>query len=187
MPNYTQKECRRGVLPHSSKVRECSLDSLIQLNSILTNPSIAQQKKLEKICLITAEMIDGADRVSLWTFEHDLTQIRSIICYDGPSGSFSSNAVLRKRDFAPYFDAILNQNVVTAPDAHRHPATACFTEAYFIPNNIVSLLDYVLHQDFQPKGVICCESIGKPTLWKKSDVDMLKKIAFACSLYFELT
>ena len=162
------------------------MDWLIQLNSTLTNPAISRQKKLERICLITSELIRGANRVSLWAFEHERSQIRSVICFDDSTHTFTSDTILRKQDFAPYFDAILNRDVVNAPQACSHPATACFTESYFEPNGIVSLLDYVLHQDFKPKGIICCESTNSETQWQNSDVENLKKIASACSLYFEL-
>jgi GAF domain-containing protein len=162
------------------------MEAFIKLTSSLTNPALTVDKKLKLICETTAEVISGADRVSLWTFEDDYSKIVSSVNYDNIDRIYSRVAELRRKDFAEYFDAIINNEVIMASDARTDPITTCFTELYFKPNNIFSLLDFILHHDFKPIGVICCESVGRKYQWSDNDVQSLRRIASASSLYFHL-
>lgn len=162
------------------------MDAFIRLTTTLTNPALAVDKKLRVICEVTSEMVTGADRVSLWTFEDNYSKIVSSVNYDCIKCTYGGTAELSRDDFGAYFEAIINNDVVQADDARKHPQTACFKELYFKPNNIYSLLDFILHHDFHPIGVICCESVGRFYEWSEDDVQSLRRIARASSLYFRL-
>lgn len=162
------------------------MEEFIRLTSVLTNPAIAVDKKLKVICEVTSEIISGADRVSLWTFADNHSKIVSKVSYDHINNKYGDTAELKREDFAVYFDAIINNDVIIASDAREHPQTACFKELYFKPNNIYSLLDFILHKDFKPIGVICCESVGRLYEWSEDDVQALRRIASSSSLYFNL-
>ncbi|WP_440874064.1 GAF domain-containing protein [Thalassotalea sp. PLHSN55] len=162
------------------------VEPFIKLTSTLTNPSIEINDKLTFICQFTSQIIEGADRVSLWRFDHAKTKITCVMCFDALKGEFSAGQEIMKSHFGPYFEEIIKYDVINAPDARNHPATACFTQDYFTPLNIYSLLDYILHKDFSPVGVICCESVEKQTKWLKSDEEMLERIARASSMYFNI-
>jgi len=160
------------------------MDPFIKLTTKLTNPKISIENKLKAICLTTSSLIKGADRVSLWCFDGSFETIESLICYDSTNRSFTSKQVLKKSDFNDYFSGILKNEIINAPQARTHEQTKCFNESYFIPFEIHSLLDFILHQDFHPHGVICCESVGKVTQWSDSNVETLRRIARASSMYF---
>jgi hypothetical protein len=162
------------------------MEAFLTLTSSLTNPSLTVDKKLKVICETTAELITGADRVSLWTFKDDYSKIVSSINYDRIKRKYSKAAELCRKDFADYFEAIINNDVIKASDARSDPLTACFKDLYFKPNNIYSLLDFILHHDFKPIGIICCESVGRVYQWSDDDVESLRRIARASSLYFNL-
>ncbi|MCC2606825.1 GAF domain-containing protein [Planctobacterium marinum] len=162
------------------------MDHLFKLNTVLTNPNLSQQEKLHCVCAVTQALVPGADRVSLWLFDNNQTQITSLICFDALQQQYSSGTVLTRQDFGSYFDAILDREIVNAPDAALDPVTSCFAESYFRPLNIQSLLDYVLHRDFEPRGIICCESVARTVDWTKEDEVTLRKIARACSFFFNL-
>ncbi|WP_286263702.1 histidine kinase [Thalassotalea atypica] len=162
------------------------MDPFIKLTAKLTNPAIQVEDKLKEICIVTSQLIQGADRVSLWVFSGEFDRIESLICFDRVNGSFESGAILSKSDFNDYFNGILNQKVINAPDARAHELTKCFNEAYFEPLDIQSLLDFVLHQDFIASGVICCESVGKITYWSDENIESLKRIARVSSMYFKI-
>ena len=162
------------------------MDPFIKLTVKLTNPAIHVEDKLKEICIVTAQLIQGADRVSLWVFSQNFDSIESLICYDRASGLFDSGCVLNKSDFNDYFKGILNQQVINAPDARTHELTKCFNETYFEPLEIRSLLDFVLHQDFIASGVICCESVGKMIHWSEKNIESLKRIARVSSMYFKI-
>jgi hypothetical protein len=162
------------------------MEAFIRLTSVLTNPAATVEKKLKMICDITSEVVAGADRVSLWRFEDNYSKIVSIVSYDRINNQYDSNQELKKEHFISYFDAILSNEVIKASDAREHELTSCFKELYFEPNNIYSLLDFILHNDFKPVGIICCESVGEINNWSEDDVASLRRIANASSLYFHL-
>lgn len=75
--------------------------------------------------------------------------------------------------------------MINAPQARTHDITKCFNETYFEPLNIHSLLDFILHWEFIPQGIICCESVGKEVQWAERDIESLKRIARVSSMYFK--
>jgi len=160
------------------------MDPFIKLTSKLTNPKVKVEDKLKEVCITTAALIKGADRVSLWRFSEDFESIESLICYDNTNRSYTSGEILSKSDFADYFNDILNKEIINASHAREHELTKCFNEVYFSPLNIHSLLDFILHRDFNPSGIICCESVGRVTQWSDGNIESLKRIARASSMYF---
>ena len=160
------------------------MDSFIKLTTKLTNPNLSVEDKLKEICFTTASLVKGADRVSLWCFDENFDSIHSLVCYDVINNAFTSDLTLNKPDFLDYFTGILNNVVINAPHARTHELTQCFTDSYFKPLDIYSLLDYILNKDFNPHGVICCESVGRVSQWSKSDEEVLKKVARVSSMYF---
>lgn len=160
------------------------MDPFIKLTTKLTNPNVSIEDKLKEICLTTAALIKGSDRVSLWCFDESFESIKLLLCFDSSTNSFTNKQTLRKCDYEEYFAGILENNVINAPNARTHQLTKCFNESYFIPLEIHSLLDFILHQDFNPHGVICCESVGRTTQWSEEDVEALKRIARSSSMYF---
>jgi len=162
------------------------MDPFIKLTTKLTNPKVSIESKLKEVCLTTSSLIKGADRVSLWCFDENFESIKSLICYDSASRNYTSEVILSKTDFNDYFSGILKNEVINAPQARSHELTQCFNESYFVPLNIHSLLDFILHRDFNPHGVICCESVGKVTQWSDENVETLRRIARASSMYFRV-
>ncbi|MGK0306628.1 MAG: hypothetical protein ACI8UG_002386 [Gammaproteobacteria bacterium] len=162
------------------------MNAFIRLTSVLTNPTLAVDKKLKEICNVTSEVVAGADKVSLWTFKDNYSKIVSIVNYQRINNKYGNTVELKREDFGTYFDAIISSEVTRASDAREHPQTACFKDVYFKPNNVYSLLDFILHHNFKPIGIICCESVGKIYQWTEDDVKSLRRIANASSLYFNL-
>ncbi|AGH45428.1 hypothetical protein C427_3319 [Paraglaciecola psychrophila 170] len=117
-------------------------------------------KKLKEICNVTSEVVAGADKVSLWTFQDNYSKIVSIVNYQRIN-KYGDTVEIKLEDFGTYFDAIISSEVTRASDAREHPQTACAKDVYFKPDNVYSLLDFILHHNFKPIGIICCESVGK--------------------------
>ncbi len=162
------------------------MNPYLKLTATLTNPKVVVADKLKAICTITSQLIAGADRVSLWSFSEDFQEIESLICYDTSTGAISSGMTMKKSDFKDYFKGILEQEVINVPEARTHDLTKLFNEKYLEPHNIQSLLDFVLHQDFVPAGIICCESVGKTTHWTDDNIESLRRIASSSSMYFRI-
>lgn len=161
------------------------MDPITNLTISISKPGLSLEAKLKKICLCALQAINKANRVSLWAFNSEKNEIKCLICYESSTGEFTSDAILSQDDFPDYFEQILKGQVLMASDARTHPATACFNETYFEPNEIYSLLDFVYQKDFQPTGVICCESAGKQVNWDEQDVKCLRRISNMTSLFFD--
>lgn len=124
----------------------------------------------------------GATRASIWLFSQDGKKIICQLLFDKRTLGFSRDAVLSEKDFPDYFKAIQGNCIVNAADAIHHPATKCFNGAYFYPNSIVSLLDFVILNGTTPFGILCCENCGEIKNWTKKDEDYLSEQAAILSL-----
>ncbi|MCW8091243.1 GAF domain-containing protein [Alteromonas sp. ASW11-130] len=160
------------------------IDPLTDLTIKLSRESISPEKKYREICRTVRRAIHHANRVSLWRFNESRSEISCLCLMEEDSFLADFGTVLPQSECEEYFEAILQKEVVIAPIAREHPYTSCFTEAYFKPNNIYSLLDYVFHHDFKPIGIICCEATGEPEAWSERDVFMLKRIASITSMFY---
>ncbi len=132
--------------------------------------------------LITAEL--GCSRASLWLYANNLlNEIEAVDLYDSNHKQHFKGIKLSEEDFAPYFEAMRLHGTIDAGNAFEHPATSCFTELYFEPNNIFSLLDIGIRHNGQLVGVFCCEHVGDYMDWNEQQKQFLeqagKLIAFA--------
>jgi len=110
---------------------------------------------------LTKEVSDSlnADRCSIWLYNEDRT---SIICqqlYIKSEDTWYQNIELFKKDYKPYFFALLLNPIIIADDAETHQATSCFTESYLKPLGVKSMLDVPIMYKGETIGVICIESL----------------------------
>ena len=89
---------------------------------------------------------------------------------------------LSEDDFAPYFEAMRNDDLIVASHAHTHPATSCFKALYFDPLNIYSLLDVGVSVGGEPFGLFCCENVSFVKEWSEEDVRFLRKTGLLVGL-----
>ncbi|MDQ8196506.1 GAF domain-containing protein [Pelagicoccus enzymogenes] len=162
-------------MPHSSMLRTKGL--------IAQRASADRYDIFKAVCQDSAEGVD-ADRTSVWTFDSELSQIECQCCYDALDKSFTKGFVLKREDFPVYFKAIVEDNIVNAPHARTQQATREFTEPYFIPHGIHSLLDFIIQKDLVPIGIICCENRRGIRQWDKANEDYLRTIATLTSFLF---
>ena len=145
-----------------------------------------EEAVFQAVCLDVSEALD-ADLVSIWFFDDAHSRIDCQSRYDAPTARFSCGQSLLKADYPRYFETVVEYNFIAAPDAQTHPATSELTEGYFIPNEIQSLLDFILHKDCKPIGVICCESRAKRRDWSEKDKSYLRAIASLVSGRFRFS
>ncbi|MFN0050199.1 MAG: GAF domain-containing protein [Cytophagales bacterium] len=141
---------------------------------------------LAEICKVTANTLK-IQRVSIWEYDW---RSKSIVCknlYETIADSHSFGVELLERDFAPYFDAITNENIVAASNAYLHPVTSCFAENYLKANNVCSVLDapYFINTEFS--GIICCETVGNYKSWTGDEIVFVKSVADLISVSYEAT
>lgn len=115
-------------------------------------------------------------RASLWLYSDSLlSEIIAVDLYDSGSDSHVHGVRLHEDDFAPYFAAMRDDGGINAPDAWQHPATSCFNEAYFAPNDIQSLLDVGIRYQGQLVGVFCCEQVAQQMHWTDAQIAFLEQ------------
>ncbi|MFT5049146.1 MAG: GAF domain-containing protein [Chlamydiales bacterium] len=129
----------------------------------------------------TRERILDADLVSIWKFKDDPDRIECLLALDALTNTVSDGQSLLESDFPVYFKSIVEETTVCAPVATEHPMTRELAEPYFEPNGILSLLDFIVHHDFKPAGIICCESRSKRRDWSQADRDYLLRLATIAS------
>lgn len=131
----------------------------------------------KELTLVLAEE-SGATRASLWMYPDPLLRdrIECLSLYDRTDAAWSSGAVLKEEDFGPYFDAMRKDGLIVAGDARNHPVTDCFSEIYFDPLGIVSLLDVGIQVAGQPFGLFCCENTTDILDWTPEHVEYLRQV-----------
>ena len=125
-----------------------------------------------------ADILD-TDRVSVWLYNAKRDNIVLQNLYIKAKDEYVDKALIYKSDFKPYFKALDSLDVIVANDVHTHPATACLSAKYSIPNGIMSMLDVPLWYDNEVIGVICIESLVKRE-WQSNEIGFVQILS---SLY----
>lgn len=136
-----------------------------------------------EVCRDVAENLD-ADLTSIWFCAKDGSAIECQCHYDALSGTFSQGQCLDKAKCQFYFETMIEYNCISAPDVYTHPATRELIEPYFKSIGVLSLLDFILHENFKPIGVICCENRREHRYWNDNDKNYLRSMASLISHRF---
>jgi diguanylate cyclase (GGDEF)-like protein/PAS domain S-box-containing protein len=118
----------------------------------------------------------AVDRVSVWLFNADHTEIVCRTLFRRRDGSFETGQRLRAVDYPRYFEALEERRAVPASDAQTDPRTSEFAEGYLRPHGIVSMLDVPVRVRGRLAGVVCHEHAGGRRAWS------LEEQEFACSI-----
>lgn len=137
---------------------------------------------LERLTELAASGV-GVARASVWLRDEALDAIVCQELFDGTSHTHGT--VLRRVDFPDYFTALDRSVVIPAENAHRHPATACFSVPYLTPLGIGAMLDAPIWRGGKAVGVLCLEHVGDSRTWSESDQSFAMQVALICGLYYE--
>jgi signal transduction histidine kinase len=147
-----------------------SRDKLARQNDALndlTRNILGKNNLRESACQLsekTSQILD-VGRVSIWLYDKDKTYIACTDAYERAQKRHSEGEKLYKQDYPVYFKAIEANGAMDVYDVHSDPRTAEFSEAYFSPMGITSLLDIPVYQEGKLKGIICCEHTGEKRTW----------------------
>ncbi|MHC5076665.1 MAG: ATP-binding protein [Planctomycetota bacterium] len=128
---------------------------------------------------ISEKMVWAIDvnRVSIWMFQEDDTELRCIDLYEQESRVHSSGMVLKTKDFPNYFNSLQTERAIDADDALNDPRTKEFNDSYLIPNGINSMLDAPIRYSGKVVGVICHECKGEKRRWYADEVTFAAEVA----------
>ncbi len=118
----------------------------------------------------------GCERVNVWLFNSDETELHCIDLYEATPDRHSAGMVLTEKAFGPELKIIKSTRYVNADDPLADPRTAGYVEPYLKPLGITSMLDVAIRASEQNFGLLCFEHVGKPHHWTEDE------IGYACQL-----
>lgn len=162
---------------HHEKLFELSIQSTESFTSF--------NDYLKHVTKIVSETLN-VDRVSIWQFS--TTQIECLNCYQHSLDVHTSGSILQRADFPSYFKAIETGLILKADDALQHESTKDFTETYFNPLQIKSLMDIPIRLDGELACILCCEHTYNIRYWSEDDANFAKNISdiISVELAFDL-
>ncbi len=138
---------------------------------------------LEEFTEALATMI-GCARAGVWIFldTADGRALRCLAMYDRRRGGMVTTADMLNAAVGPYFDSLLAEGCVIAPQARSHPATQVFLDDYLLPLDIHSVLDVCFSVNGVLFGIFSCEQTGEVMAWTQRQLQQLRQIGSRASL-----
>jgi PAS domain S-box-containing protein len=142
------------------------------------------QEAFRTVTRVAAECL-RTERVSIWFFTQDRSAIQCADLYQLATRTHSQAAPLNAADYPKYFQELDGERVVAVHDAQADSVTAEFTEGYFAPLGITSVLDVPVHSAGNMVGVIWHEHIGPKRRWTLEEQHFVTSMANTVSLAIE--
>jgi GAF domain-containing protein len=159
------------------------LHDILALCGLLERGEIGNAAFFERFTREVAAQI-GCSRAGVWKFvdtEGGRT-LRCIAMFDSPSDKMVAVTDMVSAVDGPYFEVLLRDHCVVAPDARSDPATICFLDDYLLPLDIHSLLDVAFAVNGVLYGTFSCEQVGAPMAWSQRQLQLLRQIGSRASL-----
>jgi PAS domain S-box-containing protein len=116
-------------------------------------------------------------RLSMWRFTADRSAIECVGMYKLTDDSYHCGGVLDRAAASSYFDALEQERVIAAHDAHTDPRTRDFRDSYLTQHDIGAMLDVPLRQNNAAIGVLCAEHIGGVRTWSIDEQNFVVSVA----------
>jgi two-component sensor histidine kinase len=139
---------------------------------------------LKKITEMDARTM-GVERVSIWFFTDNRSEIYCRDLYRADSRSHDKGMSLQAREHPRYFKALEKSRVLAATDASTDPRTSEFAEGYLKPLGISSMLDIPFRLHGQLAGIVCHEHTGPRREWTLEEQQFAVSIGDLVSLTLE--
>lgn len=131
---------------------------------------------MHRVVNFCAATLDVA-RVGIWKLhDHNQRLTCQILC-DSQLCTLEPALEIYAADHPRYFDALINNRIITAHDAVNDPLTKSFTKSYLHPLGITAILDATFRQGGKTVGVICVEHIGQERIWQTNEEHFIASIA----------
>jgi diguanylate cyclase (GGDEF)-like protein/PAS domain S-box-containing protein len=123
-----------------------------------------------------AAFATGCERVNVWLFNDEETELHCIDLYEATPARHSSGMILSEDDFGDEIAFLKASRYVAADDPLTDSRTRGYVEPYLKPQGITSMLDAVVQASGRHFGLLCFEHVHKAHSWTRDE------IAFACQL-----
>jgi PAS domain S-box-containing protein len=158
--------------------------ALIGLTQSKTLQSSHLASTLRQITEVTAQTL-GVERVSIWRYSGDREAIECVDLYELSTNGHSTGVKLQAASYPAYFNALATTQIISADDAPRDPRTSQFSENYFSPLGISSLMDAPIWLFGKLEGVICHEHVGPLRRWTQDEQMFAIAMSNLISLAYE--
>jgi PAS domain S-box-containing protein len=127
----------------------------------------------------------GVERVCIWLYNQDCSQIHCVNLYEKSLNRHSSRDKINTADYPVYFQALKTEGTIVAENVYTDIRTKDFSASYLSPLGITSLLDAPIWFEGQMVGIICHEHIGPQRQWTLEEQIFAASIADLISLAME--
>ncbi|WP_299250839.1 PAS domain S-box protein [uncultured Lacinutrix sp.] len=159
-------------------------DVILELASLIGEDF---DSSLKKIAIESAKALD-VDLVTIWEYRNEQTELVSRLFYNTTGNVFKSNELtIAKDSFPNYFNAFKSRNSINIRDVKSNPITKDFAKQFFIPNNISSRIDVLIHGRNNYYGIISFESKLNNRAFSVDEESFVTSIASIVSLMIEST
>jgi diguanylate cyclase (GGDEF)-like protein/PAS domain S-box-containing protein len=184
-------QLEKDSLEHEMQIRQQDENRLLkQQESMLklSTSHISRQGELEsalqKITEIAAQTL-AVERVSIWLFNNDDTELKCIDLYIKSLDQHSSGMILKQIDYPNYFSSLKTGRPIAADDARFDLRTREFADDYLQTMDIHSMLDAPLRREGQVVGVVCHEQVSNRRKWKLDEQNFSRSVGDMVSLEME--
>ncbi len=184
--DVTARKQAEVAIKESAERAQLQRNALAQLT---LNETIAQSgisEALKEITRIISDVLNVA-RASVWLLSSDNAELRCLMLRETGQQPQASQDVLRAADFPGYFDALLQESILSASDTYHDLRTREFVGNYLPSFGIGAMLDVSIQKDGRLVGVICAEHIGGARAWHSDESSFLSAVAhFTAQLFAQV-
>lgn len=172
--------------------------SLLESEKLLRKQNVvladlAKKQGLEQSNLVSAlrELTEAVattidvERASVWLYSDDRSALSCLDLFECSPGHHSQPGELRRTDYPRYFEALHEERIIAADDAHNDARTSEFSASYLTPNQISSMLDAPIWLGGKMVGVVCNEHVGSMRNWTLHEQQFAASMADFVSLALE--
>lgn len=162
-------------------------------NQNITLTQLAQNKAInqgnltvafQEITRSIAQSIE-VERSSVWLYDETNTKLLCLDLFIKSLNQHQAGYELAFTDYPAYFQALAENPIIVAYDAHKDARTQEFSESYLTPLGISSMLDAPIRLGGKTVGVLCLEQVGNIRYWSLEDQNFVRSVADLCSLALE--
>lgn len=157
------------------------------LMELAKHPAISQgdfKTAVQAITKITADNL-AVERVSVWVFDSSENYLQCLELFNLSLNQYGKEAELLIANYPAYFQALSENQVIVANDAHTDLRTKEYSEFYYQPRNIMSVLDTPIRLKGKTIGLISSEQVGTFRHWTVEDQNFTRSIADLVTLALE--
>ncbi|WP_452232433.1 PAS domain S-box protein [Lacinutrix sp. MEBiC02595] len=181
--DVSEEEKAKRLLEENAKKSLERKNVIIELASLVGTD---YKEALNRITELSAKTLN-VERGSVLKFNKNKTEMFCEKLYSQTNREYESGQVYSKKGNNRFFDALIENKIVSASHAISHALSTGFIEDYLIPLNIKSKLSIPIQGADEVYGVLCFEQVDTTHVWTTDEEEFATSIANLVSLMVEST